>query len=147
MPTGVDDTWPTTPAPVRDGAVDAVLSALAGAGVTVALLRGGGDTADGGDVDVLVAEADLATAERHLRTAGWLRVPAAGHGSHRFHVRYDAGSRSWHELDLVTRIDLGPQQAHRTGLAEVCLARRVYRDGAPVLDPDDAYWLLFLHQA
>ncbi|MGY1779748.1 hypothetical protein [Geodermatophilus sp. SYSU D01036] len=147
MTTGLGDTWPTTSATALDEAVLAALSALDEAGVTFALLRGGDEPASGGDVDVLVAETDLATTEGHLRAAGWLRVPAAGHGSHRFHVRYDAGTRRWSELDLVTRIDLGSLQGYRTDLAAACLARRGYRDGLPVLDPDDAFWLLFAQQA
>ena len=146
-PTGVDEPWPTSPAARLDEVVLEALSGLTEAGVTFALLRGGDGPASGGDIDVLVLEADLPATERHLRAAGWLQTHPAGHGSHRFHIRYDADSGTWHKLDLVTRLDFGPLQAYRTGLAEACLARRVWADGVPVLRPDDAFWLLFIHQA
>jgi thymidylate kinase len=146
MSTGLDDTPPAPSASGLHEVVHDTLSALDAAGVVLALLRGGDEPASGGDVDVLVAESDLATTESHLRAAGWLQAPAAGHGSHRFHIRYHAATRTWHELDLVTHIDLGSLQGYRTGLAPDCLARRVHRDGLPVLDPDDAFWLLFAQQ-
>jgi thymidylate kinase len=144
---GQDETWPTTHTHALEQGVLDALSSLSAAGVTFALLRGGHERGSGGDVDLLVAEADLRVTESHLRRAGWLRAHAPGHGSHRFHIRYDADSRTWHKLDLVTRLGFGPLQAYRTGLAEASLARRVYLDGVPVLDPDDAFWLLFAHQA
>jgi thymidylate kinase len=148
MPAGLDDAMQSSTAP---GAHDVVLRALAslgGSGVTFALLRStqsAGST--GGDVDVLIRAADIAKAERCLAGIGWLHAHSAGHGSHRFHMAYDATTGTWHQLDLVTHLDFGPMQAYRTQLAEACLSRRVRQDGVPVMQADDAFWLLFLHLA
>jgi thymidylate kinase len=148
MPAGLDDAMQSSTAPGAHDVVLRAFAALEGSGVTFALLRNtpsAGRT--GGDVDVLIRAADIATAERCLAGIGWLRAHSAGHGSHRFHMVCDATTRTWHQLDLVTRLDFGPMQAYRTQLAEACLSRRVHQDGVPVMHADDAFWLLFLHLA
>jgi len=129
------------------GDAAAALEMLEAAGVVLAVLRGapGGK---GHDVDVLVSAKDEPRARSLLREHGWLSPPAAGHGTHRFYVRYDEVTGTWHELDLVTRLDFGPAQAHRTELAEPCLARRELRDDGPArLHPQDEFWVRFLHLA
>jgi thymidylate kinase len=148
MPAGLDDAMQSSTAPQAHDVVLRALAALEGSGVAFALLRGtpSAGTA-GGDVDVLIQADDIATAERCLEGIGWLRAHSAGHGSHRFHMVYDATTRTWHQLDLVSRLDFGPMQAYRTQLAEACLSRRVRQDGMPVMHADDAFWLLFLHLA
>jgi thymidylate kinase len=148
MPTGLDDAMQSSTAPRAHDVVLHALASLEGYGVTFALLRSvpsAGSTC--GDVDVLIRAADIATAQRCLAGIGWLHAHSAGHGSHRFHMVYDATTGTWHQLDFVTRLDFGPMQAYRTQLAEACLSRRVLRDGVPVMDADDAFWLLFLHLA
>ncbi|GAA4286211.1 hypothetical protein [Georgenia daeguensis] len=133
--------------PAAGGAAVEALDALEAAGVALAVLRGAPGR-PGGDVDVLVAPADEQRARRLLARHGWLAAPAAGHGTHRFYVRYDEASGTWHELDVVTRLDLGPSQAYRTELAGPCLARRERTgDGPARLHPQDDFWLRFLHLA
>ena len=77
-----------------DGAVHTVhpallraFAALDGAGVAWCLLRGEARLADpSGDVDLLVAPADLPRLDAVLATAGFLPVPGVGKGAHRGYV-------------------------------------------------------------
>ena len=122
------------------------LTMLQEVGIRLALLRGSVDVGSvGGDVDVLVDPASIEQAEQQLRSHGWLRVPSPGHGCHRFFVTYDADTSRWYHLDLVTSLDFGPLQGHRTEWATACLARSVQSDGVPRLHPDDTFWALFAH--
>jgi thymidylate kinase len=137
----------TAPRPPGAGGTVEALHVLESAGVALAVLRG----APGGaahDVDVLVSADDEPRVRSLLHQHGWLSPPAAGHGSHRFYVRYDEATGTWHELDLVTRLDFGPAQAHRTELAGPCLARRERHDDGPSrLHPQDGFWVRVLHLA
>jgi thymidylate kinase len=148
MSTGVDDSFETPSETRRGNAVLHALARLEESGVVFALLRGDpASSPSAGDVDLLVRASDMAQAEDCLRTTGWIAAPAAGHGSHRFLVKYDQHSGTWHQLDCVSSLDFGPTQAYRTNLAKACLARRVRKDGKPRLHADDEFWALFLHQA
>lgn len=149
MSTDLDAFPGSSPRPGTSPVYDA-LATLESSGAVYALLRGGPTSGrHGGDVDILVCRADMPQAIRSLQAAGWLAAPAAGHGSHRFLVRYDRPTGTWQHLDLVTRLEFGPTQAYRTppSFAESCLARRTRVNGIPTLHPDDAFWSLFVHLA
>lgn len=115
-------------------------------GVTWCVLRGEHDL-DGsvGDVDVLVARADVARARRVLEGLGFARLPAWGHGSHRFFLAYHEATDCWILLDVVTDIRFGRFQSLRVTAEQGLLTRRECRSGVAVLAPDDAFWMLLLH--
>jgi thymidylate kinase len=119
-----------------------VLAALDAAQVRWCLLRG--LVADG-DVDVLVAAADLHQAVPVLEGFGLLRLRAYGRGSHRFFVGLDELTQSWVEFDLVTDLTFGREFQVRTGAASACLTRRRREGGVWVLAPGDEFWALLLH--
>jgi hypothetical protein len=58
------------------------------------------DPPPGGDVDILVGAADLATADRALKAAGFVYQETPGHRGHRFYLAYDAGRGRWLKLDV-----------------------------------------------
>jgi thymidylate kinase len=111
------------------------------------LLRGEADlAAPEGDVDLLVAPADLPRLGRLAAEHGFASVPAWGYGSHAFFVGYDAPRDLWIKLDVVTELAFGRNYALATGAEADCLARRKRVDGLPVLSDDDAFWTLLLHR-
>ncbi|MGP4033278.1 hypothetical protein [Pseudarthrobacter sp. 1C304] len=120
--------------------------ALDGAGLPWVLLRGEDDLArPDGDVDLLVAEAGVERLDALLAGAGFRRVVARGHGSHRFYFSYDAAEHLWLKLDIVSEISFGPFQQWRTPLARGCLQRRI-RNGLVWLPATtEQAWLLLLH--
>lgn len=121
--------------------------ALDAAQVRSALLRGAarpGAPAD--DIDLLVHPADIERVDSALSTLGFVRIPAWGHGSHRFHLRF-APATGWTKLDIVDRLAFGPSQALETELESDVLARRVRRGRSWHLHPADAAWALLLHLA
>jgi thymidylate kinase len=125
----------------------AAFRALDDAGVRWCLLRGEDRLASpAGDVDVLLAPGDLTRAERALAAAGFGRLPAWGHGPHRFFLGYDGDADAWIKLDVVTELAFGPSFALRSRSAGACLARRRRRDGVALLDEADAFWALLLHR-
>lgn len=116
-------------------------------GVVWCLLRGEADLAlPEGDVDLLVAAADLPRLGRLAGQLGFAAVPAWGYGSHGFFVAYDASSDVWIKLDVVTELAFGSDYALATGAETECLERRRRVDGLPVLSDDDAFWTLLLHR-
>jgi thymidylate kinase len=120
--------------------------ALELAGVRWTVLRGADELADpAGDVDVLVAEADLDRLASALTLLGFVHVPAWGRGSHRFFVGYDAVDDRWLELDVVTELAYGPFFGVRTGAEARCLDRSIRTGAVRRLDSDDGFWTLLLH--
>jgi thymidylate kinase len=110
-----------------------------------ALLRGLGELRQpSGDVDLLV-DAAAPNLDAVLLEAGFARIAARGHGSHRFYVAYDARDDRWIKLDVITDVAFGRQQQFRTEVASALLARRRRVGTVAVLDPDDAFWYLLLH--
>jgi hypothetical protein len=92
------------------------LRALDDALVDWCLLRGEAELDDPvGDVDLLVFPGDAPRLAPVLAAAGYVGVPAWGHGSHRFFVAYTEGA--WIKLDVVTEVSFGPSQSLRTGAA------------------------------
>jgi thymidylate kinase len=141
---------PAAGQPVAGAAGSRVLSnafvALDELGIAWALLRGTGVPGElSGDVDVLVDAAATAELDAALGAAGFARVPAPGHGSHRFYVSYDASQDRWIELDIVTDVAFGTRQQFRTALAPTLLAHRQQLGTVVALHPDDGFWHLLLH--
>jgi thymidylate kinase len=126
--------------------VRSAFEALDVSGVEWALLRGFDRlAAGGGDIDLL---ADPSAAERLdalLASAEFTRLPARGHGSHRFYVSYDAQDDVWPHLDVVTEVAFGRLQEFCTDLAEPLLARRQRVASVATLEPGDAFWHMLLH--
>jgi thymidylate kinase len=125
----------------------AAFSALDDQGVDWLVLRGlDPPPASVGDVDILVAPEAARQLDSALLSAGFARLPARGHGSHRFFVAYEAESDTWFEIDVVTSVDFGPDQEFRTALARPLLARRRQLGRIPVLELGDGFWHLLLHE-
>ncbi|UVJ39572.1 hypothetical protein [Arthrobacter sp. CJ23] len=142
---------PTPPSAVEQGPVTepnlaAALHALDGAGLPWLLLRGEDDLArPSGDVDLLVARQLLPRLDGLLASAGFCRVHAPGHGTHRFYFCYSAGEDFWVKLDVVSDIAFGPHQQLKTPWASGCLARRVHQGPVWLPAPADQAWLQLLH--
>jgi thymidylate kinase len=125
--------------------VRAAFAALDAAGLRWAVLRGLEQLgAPEGDVDILVEPAggDL---NRVFAAAGFVPLPARGHGSHRFFAGYEASEDAWVIVDVVTDVAFGRFAELRTALAPALLARRKRIGSVPVLDDADAFWHLLLH--
>lgn len=120
--------------------------ALDGLGRPWVLLRGEDDLVrPHGDVDILVADGPLPQLDALLAGAGFRRVVAPGHGSHRFYFSYDATEDLWLKLDIVSEISFGPFQQWHTLLAAGCLRRRI-RNGLLWLPATtEQAWLQLLH--
>ena len=98
---------PASAAAVR-GPLRNAFQALDDRGIAWALLRGVEALGDrSADVDVLVDAAAMAEIDAVLRAAGFARIPASGHGSHRFYVSYDPSEDRWIDLDVVTDVAFG----------------------------------------
>lgn len=123
-----------------------VFQSLEDAGHPWLLLRGEDDLEQpAGDVDLLVSEKLLPRLDHVLEDAGFRRVIAHGHGSHRFYFRYIASADFWIKLDIVSDISFGKFQELRTGFAADCLRRRVPRGPLWLPEPRDQAWLQILH--
>ncbi len=126
--------------------VAAVFSVLDGAGLPWLLLRGEDDLAlPAGDVDILVDRQLLPRLDGLMADAGFCRVLAWGHGSHRFYFCYSAAEDAWIKLDVVSELAFGPYQQWRTSWAARCLRRRIRRGSYWLPDAADQAWLLLLH--
>ena len=96
---------PVAPATAPNRLARAVLAGLDEAGVRWCLLRGCPETLIApGDLDLLVAPADLARAVAVIRSHDLIRLAGHGRGSHRFFLGLDPATNSWLELDLVTEL-------------------------------------------
>lgn len=137
---------PIDPAQTVEPNVDLALQALENSGAPWMLLRGEDDLArPSGDVDILVAEELLPSLDGVLGSAGFRRVLAPGHGSHRFYFSYSPGDDYWVKLDVVSDVAFGPHQQWRTALAPRCLGRRVRRGPVWLPAEADKAWLQLLH--
>ncbi|MCW3817421.1 nucleotidyltransferase family protein [Micromonospora sp. DR5-3] len=137
---------PAEPATAAHGLARGVLAGLDEAGVRWCLLRGGPETLIApGDLDLLVAPADLARAAAVLAEHGLVRLASHGRGSHRFFLGLDRSTSSWVELDLVTELAYGRHFEVHALAADQCLDRRAREDDVWVLAPGDEFWALLLH--
>ncbi|UUL76838.1 hypothetical protein NG819_03640 [Pseudarthrobacter sp. Fe7] len=126
--------------------VGSVFDALDRAGLPWLLLRGEDDLAlPAGDVDILVDKHLLPRLDELMGAAGFCRVLAWGHGSHRFYFCYSAEEGAWIKLDVVSDLAFGPYQQWRTSWAARCLRRRIRRGSFWTPDGADQAWLLLLH--
>jgi thymidylate kinase len=83
--------------------IRAALEALPPAGIAFAT-RGEqpiDDPPPGGDIDILVADADAEAAERVLVGAGFRRLVAPGHRRHRFYLAFDRVRGRWLKIDVA----------------------------------------------
>ena len=127
-------------------AIARAFRALEGSGLPWVLLRGEEDLVrPDGEVDILVAAGQLPRLDALLADAGFHRVVALGHGSHRFYFSYDTTDDLWLKLDIVSEISFGPFQQWHTLLARGCLKRRL-RNGVLWLPATtEQAWLQLLH--
>ncbi|WP_307432549.1 hypothetical protein [Pseudarthrobacter defluvii] len=126
--------------------VAAVFHDLDGAGLPWLLLRGEDDLAlPSGDVDILVDRQLLPSLDGLMADAGFCRVLAWGHGSHRFYFCYSVDEGAWIKLDVVSELAFGPYQQWRTSWAARCLRRRIRNSSYWLPDATDQAWLLLLH--
>jgi hypothetical protein len=126
--------------------VAAVFDVLNDSNLPWLLLRGEDDLAlPSGDVDILVDSSVLPRLDELLAAAGFCRVLALGHGSHRFYFCYSVDEGAWIKLDVVSDLAFGPYQQWRTPWAARCLRRRVRHGSYWMPDPADQAWLLLLH--
>lgn len=126
--------------------VAAVFAVLDGTSWPWVLLRGEDDLAlPSGDVDILVDGRVLPLLDELLAGAGFCRVLAPGHGSHRFYFCYSVDDGAWIKLDVVSDLAFGPYQQWRTPWATRCLRRRVRHGSYWMPDAADQAWLLLLH--
>jgi len=137
---------PAAPATAAHGLARGVLAGLDEAGVRWCLLRGGSAALIApGDLDLLVAPADLARAVAVMTAHGLIRLAGHGRGSHRFFLGLDGATGSWVEIDLVTELAYGRHLEVRALAADQCLGRRARHDDVWVLAPGDEFWALLLH--
>src|SRR3954453_13899731 len=123
----------------------AVFVALDAVGVRWCVLRGEAElAAPTGDVDLLVANADLDRTRRALAALRFVELPAWGHGSHLFFLSYHRATDRWIELDVVTELAFGRHFALQTRAELSCLAQRRRVGPYYALAPDDAFWTLLL---
>ena len=134
------------PIPGINRGVAAALAALESTGLPWMVLRGENDLLrPAGDVDILVAREAVPGLDSLLEGAGFRRVHAMGHGSHRFYFRYLPDEDLWLKLDVVSDLSFGPFQELGTALAEGCLRRRVPLGPLWLPEPHDQAWLQILH--
>jgi thymidylate kinase len=101
---------------------------------------------DGGEVDILVDPAHLATVGAAAAAAGFVALNAWGHGPHTFFVHYDTDRDCWIKCDVHTSVSYGRPVPHLgTDLKDACLAGRVRRGGVAIPCPEDALVTLLLH--
>jgi thymidylate kinase len=124
----------------------ATFAGLDARGVPWALLRDAEKvSAPSGDVDILVSANAPERVDEAFAAAGFVRVPANGHGSHRFYVAYHPDDGRWIEVDAITEIAFGPTEELATDVGPLLLERRERVGTLSVLDRADAFWHLAVH--
>ena len=99
-----------------------------------------------GDVDVLVAPADLDVLLAVAGELGFVALPGWESPPGLILVSYDRPSDNWVVLDVATAVSFrSPGSWELPGGAQEVLARRQLRDGVAVPSDDDAFWLLLAH--
>jgi thymidylate kinase len=124
----------------------AAFDAFDRAGTSWVLLRDSAAPAStSGDEDILIDPAAAGALDELLSGLGYRRLPAAGQGTHRFYLGYDAGHDRFVTLDIVTEVAFGRRLQFPTTAAASLLARARRVDDVNVLHPDDSFWHLLLH--
>ncbi|MEO5885366.1 MAG: hypothetical protein ABIQ58_07635 [Candidatus Limnocylindrales bacterium] len=139
---GSPEGFATPPDETIDPALLRLGARLAAGGVRWAVLRGAIDRPTEGDLDLVVHPADMAAFRGIARTVGFPRLPAWGHGHHRFHLGRGIGG--WWRLDLVDAVRFAGGVRLEPSVVNEILARRS-AGPVPRLHPDDAAAALTLH--
>ena len=139
----VDSDATTAPDAGPARSIERGTAALETAGIFWCRVR---ERAAGSEDDLLVADPDVHRARVVLAGAGFVELRRPGRGSHRAFHAFDLERDAWAKLDLVTAIDHGPYQELPTTLAAPLLARRIGRGTGWALHPDDAFWVVLLHE-
>ena len=130
----------------RPSLIRSVVADLDDANVRWCLLRDDSQPPVGpGEIDILVADADIDRAADVMQARGFVRLRAYGRGTHRFFLGFEPNTRLWLEFDLVTEMAYGRHFEVRTEAEGACLARRQRHNGMWTLAPDDEFWALLLH--
>jgi hypothetical protein len=99
-----------------------------------------------GDVDMLVAPANLDVLLEVAEELGFVALPGWESPPGLILVAYDRQSDHWVVLDVATAVSFrSPGSWELPGGAREVLARRQLRDGVAVPSDDDAFWLLLAH--
>ena len=140
---------PESPPTARRGgrlaAIDRGFRSLHDARIDWAVLRGEVDGDAVGEIDLVVTPGHTKLVQSALAAAGFARVPARGHGAHRFFVAYEPEADRWVKLDIVTRLEFRSGHQLPDRMVEAILARREFRHGVARLRPADEFWLQLLH--
>lgn len=101
---------------------------------------------DGGDLDLLVREADLPRLEVVLKAYSFVSLPNWGYAPHHFFIAYNPHNGSWVKLDVVTQISFGYSvPSIHTRLADASLERRVKTGPFYRPSTEDELIILLLH--
>ena len=122
----------------------AAFDALDYAEASWCVLRGEAELDRPRDVDLLVPDGDLARATPALAELGFVRLPAVGHGLHRFFVTYDEETGAWLRLDVVRELGFGKYGALASEATAGCLGRAMKSGPVRLLARDDAFWTLLV---
>lgn len=125
--------------------LEGIFAAFNQAGVRWCVLRDEAQLATPiGDVDLLVAPADMGRVKHILREHQCLPVAASNWGARFEFVGYHSSTETWIMLDIVTELAFGPYQSLSTDAAAECLARSQHAGALRTLAPDDAFWALLV---
>jgi thymidylate kinase len=126
------------------GELDTLFCAFEQAGIRWCILRLPHDPGGfGGDIDLLVDQADVQPMRRVLMRQDFVQLPGWGSGLH--FLKYHRATDGWLWLHAVTELAFGRDGALKTGAEHGCLVRRQANGAIVTLAPDDAFWVLLLH--
>lgn len=97
-----------------------------------------------GDVDLLVAPADMGRVRKILTARQYLPIASSNRGTRCEFVGYHAPSETWIALDVVTELAYGRYHGLRAGAAAEYLARCQHVRELRLLAPGDAFWAVLL---
>jgi thymidylate kinase len=126
--------------------LESIFRAFENVEVQWCLLRGEGDlAAPKGDIDLLVAPADIGRMRTVLRAHSFVPLSSSARCSRFSFIGYHPPTQTWIVLDIATDLAYGPAADFQTHAAAGCLARRLRTGKLYVLAPDDAFWALLMH--
>lgn len=100
---------------------------------------------NGGDVDLLVARADIQRVHWIVEELGFRRISTDTHGVHSHFLTYNRHTDCWLCLDIATELSFGRHNSLKTWAEDECLAECWYQGAVPRLAPDDDFWTLLAH--
>ena len=133
--------------PILHPVLETVFQAFEKAGVRWCLLRAPHKLGSprGGDVDLLIDQADVESARRIFGTLGLIQLRPQPCSVHTHFLTYHPATDCWIWLDIVTELSFGRHNVLQTGAEGTCLARRQHHGTLATLAPDDGFWVLLLH--